>query len=55
MVDRLAYIAMNIGTSLQGHASSDQSVVKEAMTFLDNDVNYCSETSYIREYAIVCA
>ena len=55
MVDRLANIAMNIGTSLQGHASSDQSVVKEAMTFLDNDVNYCSETSHIREYAIVCA
>ena len=52
MVDRLAYIAMNIGTSLQGHASSDQSVVKEAMTFLDNYVNHWLETSHTEDHVL---
>ena len=51
MADRLANIAMDTGASIQVHASSDRSVMKEATTSLDNDVKHWLEASHAEHNA----
>ena len=40
ITDRLENIDMDIGASIQEHASSEANIVEAATSFLDNDVNY---------------
>ena len=45
MANQLANIAMNTEASIQVLSSAEADVVKEATTFLDNDVNHWLEAS----------
>ena len=52
MADRLANIAMDRGTSVQAHASSNLGIAQKATTFLHSDVNHWLETSQTDQYVI---